>query len=94
MKYICDNCQREFEVDDNIEVNYCLMCGKAYIRKESDGLKQLARIRGTLNSVMDVVIHQDGHIELLDLKGEYDIDKNYEILDSKEITEVEYERLI
>lgn len=94
MKYICDNCKKEFEVDDSIEVKYCLMCGETYIRKESDGLKEVARIRGTLTGLMDVVIHQDGHIELLQIKGEYTIDNNYDLLHSREITEVEYENLI
>lgn len=94
MKYICDNCKKEFEVDDSIDVKYCLMCGESYIRKECDGLKQVARIRGNLSGLMDVVIHQDGHIELLNIKGEYDIDKDYDVLHSREITEVEYDKLI
>lgn len=93
MKYICDNCDITFNIDDEIEVTHCIKCGKTYIRKESDGMKQVARIKGTLKGLMDVVIHQDGHIELLDLKGEYTISDDYDVLHSREITELEYNKL-
>lgn len=93
MKYICDNCNTTFNIDDDIEVNNCIKCGKTYIRKESDGMKKVARIIGSLKGMMDVVIHQDGHIELLDIKGEYTISDDYETLHSREITELEYNKL-
>lgn len=94
MKYICDNCNLEFSVDDDVEVKHCLKCGKTCIRKETDGLKRLARIEGSLTAVMDVVIHQDGHIELLNLKHCIEISPDYEESHSREITELEYENLL
>lgn len=94
MKYICDNCKLEFSIEDDIEATYCLKCGKTYIRKETDGFKRLARIEGSLNAVMDVVIHQDGHIELLNLHRCIEINPDYEESYSREITELEYSNLL
>lgn len=93
MKYICDNCNLEFSIDDNIPVNHCIKCGKTYIRKETDGLKKIARIDGSLRAIMDVVIHQNGKIELIDLKSCIEINSEYKELYSKEITELDYSKL-
>lgn len=94
MEYICDGCGEKFTVNSEKKPTRCPFCSELYIRNTEEGLKKVAIINGTIKTDMRVIIHQDGHIEFLDFEGEITIDENYEILQSEEINEKQYYKLI
>ena len=91
MNYRCTKCS--FDMESKEDVNFCLKCGSPMESYEKPK-KRVARIEGTIKGLMDVVIHEDGHIEFLFFSGEHIVNsKDYKVLADREITDEEYENL-
>lgn len=90
MSYMCKVCGYSINLDDSVK--YCAKCG-CEIEVSKSPKKRIARIEGTLRGAMDVIIHEDGHVELYDLKYVHKINDDYKITSEREISDKEYRNL-